>query len=76
MRVVELLYAAGEKDSAYALATDAANNLQDDSQIAALASVIARQQDAHLALTIGKLTAAAWHPRRSPRLPHIRHPAL
>ena len=55
VRVVELLYAAGEKDSAFALATDAANTLTDESQIAALASVIARQQDAHLALTIGKL---------------------
>ena len=55
VRAVELLYAAGEKDAGYALAADAATSLKDESQMAALAAVIARQQDAHLALTIGKL---------------------
>jgi soluble lytic murein transglycosylase len=55
VRAVELLYAAGEKEAATALAVDAATNLKDDSQLAALAVVITRQQDAHLALTIGKL---------------------
>ncbi len=55
VRAVELLYAAGEKEAGYALAVDAATNLKDESQVAALAAVIARQQDAHLALTIGKL---------------------
>ena len=55
VRVVELLYAAGEKDSAYALATDAAQNVKDEGQIAALAKVIDAQGDAHLSLTIGKL---------------------
>ena len=55
VRVVELLYAAGEREAGYALAVDAAANLKDESQLAALAAVIARQQDAHLALTIGKL---------------------
>ena len=56
VRVVELLYAAGDKDSAYALAVDAAGHLADDKQVAALATVIVSQRDAHLALTIGKLT--------------------
>jgi soluble lytic murein transglycosylase len=56
VRVIELLYAAGDKDSAYALAVDAASHLADDKQVAALATVIASQRDAHLALTIGKLT--------------------
>ena len=55
VRVVELLYAAGEKEAALALAIEAANNLTDETQAAALAGVIARQHDAHLALTIGKL---------------------
>ncbi len=56
VRVVELLYAAGDTESAYALAVAAANSLKDDDQVAALAKVILEQQDAHLALTIGKLT--------------------
>ncbi len=55
IRVIELLYAAGAHDAATALAIDAANALTDDAQGAALATVIANQQDAHLALTIGKL---------------------
>ena len=55
VRVIELLYAAGEKDAAYALAISAAGTLDDARQIGALAAVIAREQDAHLALTIGKL---------------------
>ncbi len=54
IRVIELLYAAGEKDSASALAIEAAASLSDARQIAALAAVIADQQDAHLSLTIGK----------------------
>ncbi len=55
IRVIELLYAAGAHEAATALAIDAANALTDDAQGAALATVIANQQDAHLALTIGKL---------------------
>ncbi len=55
VRTVELLYAAGEKEPAYALATEAAQTLKDEAQVAALAKVIDAQQDAHLALTVGKL---------------------
>ena len=55
VRAIELLYAAGDKDSASALALEAADSLTDGRQIAALAAVITAQQDAHLALTIGKL---------------------
>jgi len=55
IRSIELLYAAGAREAATALAADTAATLTDDKQAAALASVIARQQDAHLALTIGKL---------------------
>ena len=56
VRVTELLYAAGDTEAAYALAVAGANNLKDDDQVAALAKVILDQQDAHLALTIGKMT--------------------
>ena len=62
VRVIEILYAAGEKDSAYALAADAAQTLTDDAQVAALANVINAQQDAHLALTIGKMMALRGMP--------------
>lgn len=55
IRVIELLYAAGDHEAAYSLAVDAANSLQDKRQIAALSTVIERLGDAHLALTIGKM---------------------
>ena len=55
VRSVELLYAAGDKDSATALASDMAGASRDERQLAALAGVIQAQGDAHLALTIGKL---------------------
>ncbi len=57
IQVLELLYAAGDRESANALAVDAANGLNDQKQIAALASVIQSQGDAHLALSIGKSIA-------------------
>ena len=53
--VIEILFAVGEKDAATQLAVEAARALTDEGQIAALANVIKRQQDAHLSLTIGKL---------------------
>ena len=56
VRVIELLFATGDRELAGSLAADAASNLADDKQIAALATVITAQRDAHLALTIGKLT--------------------
>ncbi len=55
IRAIEVLYAAGEKEAAYALSIAAATAIDDPRQIGALAAVISREQDAHLALTIGKL---------------------
>ena len=55
IRAVELLVAAGDRDAADALAEDAARSMDDPRQIAALAAVVSVQQDAHLALTVGKL---------------------
>ncbi len=54
VKVAELLYAIGEKGLATALAVEAVRHLDDPAQVAALASVVAKQQDAHLSLTIGK----------------------
>ncbi len=62
VRAVELLYAAGDRESANALAAEAATNLADDKQVAALATVIESQRDAHLALTIGKLAGQRGMP--------------
>jgi soluble lytic murein transglycosylase len=55
IRVIEVLYAAGDREVANPLAAEAARELADAAQVAALATVVGNQHDAHLALTIGKL---------------------
>ena len=55
VRTVELLYAAVEKESATALASEMAGSSHDERQLAALAAVVQAQGDAHLALTVGKV---------------------
>ena len=55
IKVLEILYAVGEKSLANPLAVEAARHIGDPAQIAALASVVAKQQDAHVSLTIGKI---------------------
>jgi len=51
IKVIELLYTAGEKELAAPLVVEAARHLADESQVAALASLVAGQHDAHLSLT-------------------------
>jgi len=55
IKVIELLYTAGEKELAAPLVVEAARHLADESQVAALASLVAGQHDAHLSLTVGKI---------------------
>lgn len=55
IRVTELLFAIGEKELATSLAVETVQHVQDQTQIAALASIVAKQHDAHLSLMIGKL---------------------
>ncbi|MGH6799841.1 MAG: transglycosylase SLT domain-containing protein [Methylocella sp.] len=55
IKAIELLYAAGEKDLAAPLVIEAARHLADESQVAALASLVAKQRDAHLSLNFGKI---------------------
>ncbi|HMF07293.1 MAG TPA: lytic transglycosylase domain-containing protein [Methylocella sp.] len=55
IRVVELLFAAGEKDLAAPLVIEAAGHLADEAQVAALASLVAKQRDAYLSLSTGKI---------------------
>lgn len=57
VRVVELLYALDEDDLALGLAVQAAQHLSSDSQLAALANVVANEHDAHASLVIGKILA-------------------
>jgi len=57
VRVVELLFAAGEKEAALTLASESMKHLSGEAQIAALADVAARQRDARVSLNLGKLAA-------------------
>lgn len=57
IRVIELLYALGEKELAFPLAIAAAQHMTSESQLAALAKIIAAQRDAHASLVIGKILA-------------------
>jgi len=54
VQVVELLLATGDKEVAAPLALDAAKNLADARQVAALGAVISNQRDAKLSLVFGK----------------------
>lgn len=62
IKVIELLYAAGEKELAAPLVTEAARHLADEAQVAALASVVAKQRDAHLSLSVGKILSQRGMP--------------
>ncbi|MGA3062015.1 MAG: lytic transglycosylase domain-containing protein [Methylocystis sp.] len=57
VRVVELLLASGEKDSAGPLAAEAVKHLTDESQVAALGEVVAQTRDARVSLALGKLAS-------------------
>ncbi len=61
-RVVELYYQAGLDDFAVPLAYSAAQNWSDESQIAALAEVLARRGDARTNVTFGKLATERGFP--------------
>ncbi|BDV35315.1 lytic transglycosylase domain-containing protein [Methylocystis iwaonis] len=54
VRVVELLLATGDKDVAAPLALDAAKNMSDIAQVAALGEVVSKQRDAKMSLVFGK----------------------
>jgi soluble lytic murein transglycosylase len=62
IKVIELLYAAGEKDLAAPLVIEAARHLADETQVAALASLVAEQRDAHLSLNVGKIASQRGMP--------------
>jgi len=62
IKAIELLYSAGAKDLAAPLVIEAAGHLADEAQVAALASLVAKQRDAHLSLSVGKIISQRGMP--------------
>jgi soluble lytic murein transglycosylase len=75
IKVVELLYAAGEKDLAAPLVIEAAGHLADEAQVAALARLVAKQRDAHLSLSVGKIISQRGMPIDSLAFPDYGVPS-
>ena len=76
IKVIELLYAAGEKDLAAPLVIEAARHLADETQVAALASLVAKQRDAHLSLNFGKIVSQRGMPIDELAFPDYGVPAF
>ncbi len=76
IKVIELLYAAGDKDLAAPLVFEAAHHLADETQVAALASVVAKQRDAHLSLSFGKIVSQRGMPVDALAFPDYGVPAF
>jgi soluble lytic murein transglycosylase len=76
IKVIELLHAAGEKDLAAPLVIEAARHLADETQVAALASLVAKQRDAHLSLNFGKIVSQRGMPIDALAFPDYGVPAF
>src|SRR3984893_3853702 len=76
IKVIELHYAAGEKDLAAPLVIEAARHLADETQVAALASLVAKQRDAHLSLNFGKIVSQRGMPIDELAFPNYGVPAF
>ena len=76
IKVIELLYAAGEKELAAPLVIEAARHLADETQVAALASLVAKQRDAHLSLNFGKIASQRGMPIDELAFPNYGVPAF
>jgi soluble lytic murein transglycosylase len=70
VRTIELLYALGEKQTALPLISESAQRLEGKDQMAALARVIAKDRDAKVSLTFGKLAS-----QRGMALDDLAYPA-
>jgi soluble lytic murein transglycosylase len=62
VRTIELLYAIGEKELALPLVTESAQRLEGTDQMAALAQIIAKDRDARVSLSFGKLAGQRGMP--------------
>lgn len=75
IKAIELLYLAGEKNLAGPLVIEAARHLADERQVAALASLVAKQRDAHLSLNFGKIVSQRGMPIDELAFPNYGVPA-
>ena len=76
VRVVELLEALDQKDLARPLALEAARNLTDEAQIAALAEVLIKARDAGTTLSIGKIASQRGFTLDEPAFPTFGIPSF
>src|ERR1700752_2733131 len=72
---MEPLFSRGAKDLAAPLVIEAAGHLADEAQVAALASLVAKQRDAHLSLNVGKIISQRGMPVDSLAFPDYGVPA-
>jgi soluble lytic murein transglycosylase len=76
VRAVEALYADGLDDLAAALAFDAARQWRDESQLAAMAEVVKRQDDAGTQVQFAKIAVMQGHPLEAMAFPDVGMPAF
>ncbi len=76
VRAVQALYADGLDDLAAGLAFDAARQWRDESQIAAMAEVVKRQDDAGTQVQFAKIAVMQGHPLEAMAFPDVGMPAF
>ena len=76
VRAVEALYADGLDDLAAALAFDAARQWRDESQLAAMAEVVKRQDDPGTQVQFAKIAVMQGHPLEAMAFPAVGMPAF
>jgi soluble lytic murein transglycosylase len=76
VRAVQALYADGLDDLAAALAFDAARQWRDESQLAAMAKVVKRQDDAGTQVQFAKIAVMQGHPLEAMAFPAAGMPAF
>ena len=76
VRVVEALYADGLDDVAAALAFDAARQWRDESQLAAMADVVKRYDEAGTQVQFAKIAVMRGHPLEAMAFPSVGMPAF
>jgi soluble lytic murein transglycosylase len=76
VRAVQALYADGLDDVAAALAFDAARQWRDESQVAALAEVVKRHEEAGTEVQFAKIAVMQGHPLEAMAFPAVGMPAF
>jgi soluble lytic murein transglycosylase len=76
VRAVEALYADGLDDVAAALAFDAARQWRDESQLAAMAEVVKRHDEAGIQVQFAKIAVMRGHPLEAIAFPAVGMPAF